>query len=78
MLGTLVFIPAFFTSVGVGGSVFSFISPLPSPLNAVGPIAGVWALGGLVYLGYLVVRHPQRLKAVERVFSDVEQPVVHV
>ena len=56
--------------------MFSFITPLPSPLSYAGPAVGVWVVLGLIYLGYMYARHPQRVRETRRVFiTDQPQPV---
>ena len=70
VLGIAAFIPAFFAGAGI--PVFSFITPLPSPLSYAGPAVGVWVLIGLIYLGYLYARHPQRVRETRRVFITDE------
>jgi amino acid transporter len=74
VIGILAFIPAFFAGAGI--PVFSFITALPSPLSYAGPAVGVWVLIGLIYLGYLYARHPERIGETRRVFITEEpQPV---
>ncbi len=68
VLGILAFIPAFFAAAGV--AAFSFITPLPKPLSYAGPVALAWLLLGVVYLGYLVLRHPQRILETTAVMGD--------
>ena len=61
---------------GAGIPVFSFITPLPSPLSYAGPAVGVWVVIGLIYLGYLYARHPERVGETRRIFiTDEPQPV---
>jgi len=74
VLGIAAFIPAFFAGAGI--PVFSFITPLPSPLSYAGPAVGAWVLLGLIYLAYLYARHPQRIAETRRVFITDEQPPV--
>lgn len=74
VLGILAFIPAFFAGAGI--PVFSFITALPSPLSYAGPAVGVWVLIGLIYLGYLYARHPERVVETRRVFiTEGPRPV---
>ncbi len=74
VLGIAAFIPAFFAGAGI--PVFSFITPLPSPLSYAGPAVGLWVLIGLIYLGYLYARHPERVRETRRIFiADEPQPV---
>jgi len=72
VLGVAAFIPAFFAGAGI--PVFSFIAPLPSPLSYAGPAVGVWVILGLIYLGYLYARHPNRIVETRRVFITEEPP----
>jgi amino acid transporter len=74
VLGIAAFIPAFFAGAGI--PVFSFITPLPSPLSDAGPAVGIWVVIGLIYLGYLYARHPERVRETRRIFiTDEPQPV---
>jgi amino acid transporter len=72
VLGILAFLPAWFTSVGIGGSVLKWVTPLTYPSSLTGIIVGIWYLLGLVVLGYLYARHPERLPQLRRVFADDE------
>jgi amino acid transporter len=74
VLGIAAFIPAFFAGAGI--PVFSFITPLPSPLSYAGPAVGAWVILGLIYLGYLYAPNPNRIVETRRVFITEEpQPV---
>jgi amino acid transporter len=68
ILGVAAFVPAFCAATGLGASVFSFVSPLPAPLNTVGPVMAIWILLGIGYLAFLALRHPQRLHDTKTVF----------
>ena len=72
ILGIAAFVPAFLVAIGVGGSIFDFIAPLPYPFSVVGPVVGIWYLIGIVYLIYLSARKPQRLKDTGKVFIEEE------
>jgi hypothetical protein len=72
LAGIAVFVPAFFTAVGIGKSVFSFVTKLPPPFTLVGPIDGIGMGVGVLYLIYLYARHPERVQATGRVF--IEEP----
>lgn len=72
ILGIAAFVPAFCAATGLGGSVFSFVSPLPSPLSTVGPVVAIWVVLGIGYLLYLFRRHPQRLRDTQIVFGSEE------
>jgi len=68
--GVLVCIPTLFTVLGFGGSILSFIRPLPHPLSLARPALGAWFVLGVLYLTYLSVKHPDRLDGIRRVFPD--------
>jgi amino acid transporter len=70
VVGILAFIPAFFTALGIGKGVFDFVSPLPYPLNRAGLVVGIWFVLGIVFLIWLTVRHPERLRETGRVFLE--------
>jgi amino acid transporter len=70
LLGIAAFVPAFFTAVGIGKSVFNFVSPLPAPLTLVGPVDGIAMGVGVVYLIYLYLRAPNRIRDTGRIFID--------
>ena len=72
ILGILAFVPAFLVAIGVGGSVFDFISALPYPFSVVGPVVGIWYVIGIVYLIYLYARKPERVRDTARVFIEEE------
>jgi amino acid transporter len=72
LAGIAAFVPAFCTAVGVGQSVFSFVNPLPAPLNLVGPVDGILMGIGVLYLIYLYIAAPDRLRDTGRIF--VEEP----
>jgi amino acid transporter len=78
ILGILAFVPAFLVAVGIGGSIFDFIAPLPYPFNVVGPVVGIWYLIGVIYLVYLYRTDPQRIKDTAKVFIDEADDVVMV
>jgi amino acid transporter len=70
VLGILVFIPAEFTDLGIGKSVFKFVAPLSFPSSDTGVVIGAWFLIGIAVLSYLYARHPARLPEMKRVFAD--------
>jgi amino acid transporter len=70
VLGILAFLPAWFTAMGIGGSVLKFVAPLSYPSSETGLAIGIWYAIGLVVLGYLYIRHPNRLPEMKRVFAD--------
>jgi amino acid transporter len=72
LAGIAAFVPAFFTGIGVGQSVFSFVTKLPAPYTLVGPIDGIGMGVGVLYLIYLYVAHPERIRETGRIF--IEEP----
>ena len=76
VLGILVFIPAEFTALGIGRSVFKFVAPLSYPSSDTGIVIGVWFLIGVAVLLYLYSRHPERLPEMKRVFAEEPQAPV--
>jgi hypothetical protein len=72
LAGIAAFVPAFFTGIGVGQSVFSFVTKLPAPYTLVGPIDGIGMGVGVLYLIYLYLAHPERIRETGRIF--IEEP----
>ena len=72
LAGIAAFVPAFFTAVGIGKSVFSFVTKLPAPYTLVGPVDGIGMGVGVVYLIYLYLRHPERIRDTGKVFIEDE------
>ncbi len=70
VLGIIAFLPAWFSGAGI--PVFSFISPLPAPYSYMGPAMGAWILLGLIYMGFLYQRHPERVTQVGMVHLDLD------
>jgi amino acid transporter len=68
-IGSLILLPVLAAAVGVGSSFLPFVSPLPYPISEVGLVVGLWFLIGLVYLVYLLRRHPERLHDMGKVFD---------
>ena len=68
--GAIIFFPVLLAAVGTGSSLFSFISPLPYPLNLVGPIIAVWFALGIAYLVYLKLRAPEALRGMATAFDE--------
>ncbi|MCW2779352.1 MAG: amino acid permease [Frankiales bacterium] len=64
-LGVVAFVPALFTAAGIKS--FSFVTPLKHPVSYAGPVVLVWLLIGLVYLVYLFLRHPDRVRQMSQV-----------
>jgi amino acid transporter len=73
VLGILAFLPAWFTAMGIGGSVLKWVTPLSYPSSETGPIILAWYAIGVLVLIYLYVRHPDRLTQMRRVFADEEE-----
>jgi amino acid transporter len=68
LLGIGLFVPALLTAAGI--TVFKFVSQLPKPLSYVGPVLGGWLVLGIIYMIYLYRRHPERIEATKRVFTE--------
>ncbi|GAC1445238.1 MAG: APC family permease [Mycobacteriales bacterium] len=65
LLGAAAFVPALLTAAGI--QAFSFVSPLTAPVSYAGPVVLVWLLLGLLYLGYLLAKHPERVRQMSQV-----------
>jgi hypothetical protein len=76
VLGIAAFRPAWFTAMGIGGSVLKFVSPLQYPSSETGLATGIWYIVGVGVLIYLYMRHPSRLPEPKRVFADEEPAAV--
>jgi amino acid transporter len=72
VLGILAFIPAWFTALGIGKGLFTWVSPLPYPLDRAGLVVGVWFALGIIVLLWLNARHPERIRETGRVFLEEE------
>lgn len=70
VLGIVAFIPAWFTALGIGKSIFKFVAPLSYPVSETGLAIGIWFVIGLVLLAYQYTRHSSRLPEMRRVFGD--------
>jgi hypothetical protein len=46
-----------------------FVSPLPYPVSQAGLAVGIWFAIGVLYLVYLAVKHPARVRDMEEVFD---------
>jgi hypothetical protein len=68
VLGIATFVPAWLTSAGI--KVFSFVVPLTPPASYMGPGGAGFMAVGVLYLGYLYARHPQRVTEVGLVRLD--------
>jgi len=68
ILGIVAFTPAWLAAAGL--PVFSFITTLSPPLSYAGPAVAIWMGLGILYLIWLLVRHPARVAEVSRVHLD--------
>jgi amino acid transporter len=68
-IGSLILIPVLAAAVGIGSSVLTFVSPLPYPISEAGLAVGIWFAVGVIYLAYLLRRHPERVHDMEKVFD---------
>jgi amino acid transporter len=68
VLGVATFVPAWLTSAGI--KVFSFVAPLTPPSSYMGPGVAGFMVVGIIYLGYLYARNPQRINEVGLVHLD--------
>jgi amino acid transporter len=68
-IGAVILIPVLAAAVGVGSSVLKFVSPLPYPISEAELVVGIWFLIGLIYLAYLLRRHPERVRDMDKVFD---------
>jgi amino acid transporter len=69
VIGSLVLLPVLAAAIGVGASWLKFVSPLPYPVSEAGLAVGIWFAIGVVYLVYLAVRHPARVRDMGEVFD---------
>lgn len=69
LAGIAVLFPAFCAALGI--TVFSFVSPLTFPLNYAGPLVIAWIVLGILWLAYLMARHPERVRATGHIFEEV-------
>jgi amino acid transporter len=69
LVSSLILIPVLFAALGVGSSIFKFVSPLPYPINVAGPVVLAWFFIGIVYLIYLWVAHRDRVTDMSEVFD---------
>jgi amino acid transporter len=70
VIGIVAFVPAWFTDLGIGKSIFKFVAPLTYPSSETGLAIGIWFVIGLALLAYMYARHPSRLPQMRRVFAD--------
>ena len=70
ILAMAVMIPALLAAVGIGGSIFTFITPLSYPLDVAGYITLGWVIAGVIYAIYFWRNHPDRVRQTEHIFVD--------
>ena len=70
VLGIVLFVPAFFTDLGI--KLFKFVSPLAYPYSLAGIIIGAWYALGVIMLTYYALKHPDRIRQTARVFMEAE------
>jgi amino acid transporter len=75
LAGVAAFVPAFFASAGIKIPGLRFISPLTYPLNRAALAGAIWMVLGLVYLAYLYMREPQRVRDTGKVFLEEPEGV---
>jgi len=68
-VGSLILIPVLAAAVGVGSSKLKFVSPLPYPISEAGLVVGIWFVIGVIYLAYLLRRHPERVHDMAKVYD---------
>lgn len=69
VVSSLILVPVLFSALGVGSSIFKFVSPLPYPINRAGIVVIIWFIIGVVYLGYLWRAHRDRVLNMGSVFE---------
>ncbi|MGA7835887.1 MAG: APC family permease [Acidimicrobiales bacterium] len=69
IISSLILIPVLFSALGLRTSIFKFVSPLSYPISLAGIVVIVWFVLGLIYLGYLMMRHRERITDMGRVFE---------
>jgi amino acid transporter len=72
ILGIALFVPAFFTGLGI--PVFKFISKLTYPLDLAGIVIAAWYALGIVLVIYFSIRHPDRIRDTRKVFIEADEP----
>ncbi len=63
-------VPALMAALGVGGSIFSLITPLAYPLDVAAYIALGWLIMAIIYAAYFWRRYPERVHATEKIFLE--------
>jgi amino acid transporter len=69
VIGAVALLPVLAAAIGVGASWLKFVSPLPYPVSEAGLAVGIWFAIGVIYLVYLAVKHPTRVRNMEEVFD---------
>jgi amino acid transporter len=78
LAGIAAFILAFMTAVGIGAPIMEaigvkgLIKPLPAPFNLVGPVDGIAMGVGILYMIYLYLTHPERIRDTGKIFLEQE------
>lgn len=72
VIGIAAFIPAWLAGAGIKTPGLSFIAPLTAPDSYMGPAVAAWMVLGVLYLGYLYLRQPQRVVDVGLIHLDAE------
>ena len=72
ILGIALFVPGFFTNLGI--PVFKFISKLTYPLDLAGIVIAAWYAIGVILMIYFSIRHPERIRDTRKVFIETEAP----
>ena len=72
VLGIALFVPGFFTGLGI--PIFKFISKLSWPLDLAGPIIIGWYVIGIVLVIYFSIKHPERIRDTAKVFIETDEP----
>jgi amino acid transporter len=71
VLGVAVFLPTWLAAAGI--RIFSFVAPLAAPSSYAGIIDAIWIAIGVVYLVYLYMNHPERVRETGRIFWEEPQ-----
>src|SRR3984885_10309991 len=72
VIAIVAFVPAWLAGAGIKAPGLSFITPLTAPYSNMGPAVAIWMVLGVVYLGYLYLRHSQRVADVGLIHLDAE------
>ena len=72
VIAIVAFVPAWLAGAGIKAPGLSFITPLTAPYSYMGPAVAIWMVIGVVYLGYLYLRHSQRVADVGLIHLDAE------